>query len=118
MPTPVYRFMFSSEFAWGFPPEPVYLDAYLHLLEDCAAGAPWSIAGLGVDITGLAPYGLPLGGHLRVGLEDAPWGTDMTNQQWVEAAAALCTKAGRQVAAADSIRAVLQENRTSVTALS
>ena len=107
-PTPIYRFMFSSEFAWGFPPEPVYLDAYLHLLEDCAADAPWSIAGLGVDITRLAPYALPLGGHIRVGLEDAPWSTDMTNQQWVEAAAGLCTKAGRSLASAADIRAALK----------
>ena len=26
-PTAIYRFMFLSEFAWGFPPEVAYLDA-------------------------------------------------------------------------------------------
>ncbi len=113
VPTPIYRFMFSDEFAWGFPPEPVYLGAYLDLLENCAAGAPWMIAGLGVDITGLAPHALPLGGHLRVGLEDAPWGTGKTNRHWVDAAVDLCRKAGRQPATAGDIRAALGDGSVS-----
>ncbi len=109
VPAPIYRFMFSAEFAWGFPPEPTYLESYLHLLETCAPGAPWMIAGLGVDITGLATDALPLGGHLRVGLEDAPWGTDRTNRHWVDAAVDLCMKAGRPLATPSEIRARLRD---------
>jgi 3-keto-5-aminohexanoate cleavage enzyme len=51
--TPVYRFMFSDEFTWGFPPTAYGLEAYLALLEDVAPGAPWMVAGLGVDISPL-----------------------------------------------------------------
>ncbi len=36
----VYRFMFSDEFAWGFPPRPGYLDAHLALLAECAPDRP------------------------------------------------------------------------------
>ncbi len=113
VPVPIYRFMFSTEFVWGFPPEPAYLDSYLQLLKSCAAGAPWMIAGLGVDITSLAPHALPLGGNLRVGLEDAPWGSNWTNRQWVETAASLCMKAGRPLATAGEIRAILREKSAS-----
>ncbi|NGX97250.1 MAG: 3-keto-5-aminohexanoate cleavage protein, partial [Candidatus Afipia apatlaquensis] len=33
-PTPIYRFMFSDEFAWGFPPREKYLDIHLDLLSE------------------------------------------------------------------------------------
>src|SRR6266481_836985 len=48
--TPIYRFMFSEQFAFGFPPKPYALAAHLALLEEEAGPAPWMIAGLGVDI--------------------------------------------------------------------
>ncbi len=63
-----------DEFAWGFPPRPGYLDAHLALLAECAPGAPWMVAGLGVDILPLVPAAVARGGHVRVGLEDAPVG--------------------------------------------
>ena len=47
---PIYRFMFSETFAWGFPPKPHHLDAHIRLLEEEDAGAPWMAAGLGVDV--------------------------------------------------------------------
>lgn len=47
LPTPVYRFMFSDQFAWGFPPKLYALDAHLRLLDEVAPGAPWMVAGLG-----------------------------------------------------------------------
>jgi hypothetical protein len=37
--------MFSNEFAWGFPPAPVFLDAHRALLAEVAPGAPWMVAG-------------------------------------------------------------------------
>ena len=83
---PVYRFMFSDQFAWGFPPWEAFLDAHLQLLDACAPEADWMIAGLGVDIRPLIPAALARGGNVRVGLEDAPLGSEMGNLDWVREA--------------------------------
>lgn len=105
--TPIYRFMFSDEFAWGFPPAPTHLDAHLNLLHSLAPKAPWMVAGLGVDIRPLIGAAVSSGGHVRVGLEDAPWGTDLTNRQWVEQAAAMIRASGGEPASAPQVRATL-----------
>ena len=78
-PRPIYRFMFSDTFTFGFPPSAYALDAYLTLLGDCAPGSPWMAAGLGVDVRPLIPDIVSRGGHVRVGLEDAPLGTSIRN---------------------------------------
>jgi 3-keto-5-aminohexanoate cleavage enzyme len=57
VPAPVYRFMFSEGFRFGFPPAEYALDAYLRLLADEAPGAPWMVAGLAVDALKLAAPG-------------------------------------------------------------
>ena len=106
-PSPIYRFMFSDEFAWGFPPDPAYLDAHLRLLAECHGGAPWMVAGLGVDIRKLIAPAVERGGHVRVGLEDAPWRTELSNRQWVEGAAARLHAAGAEPASAPQVRAAL-----------
>jgi len=105
--TPIYRFMFSDEFAWGFPPNPVYLEAHLQLLSTLVPGAPWMVAGLGVDIRPLIAPAVARGGHVRVGLEDAPWGTPLTNRQWVEEAARLIRTNHGEPASAAEVRASL-----------
>ena len=108
LPAPIYRLMFSDEFAWGLPPAPAFLDAYLALLaREAPADAPWMVAGLGVDITPLIEPAVVAGGHVRVGLEDAPWGSERTNRAWVEAAARAVAAAGGAVASATSVRAAL-----------
>lgn len=107
MPTPIYRFMFSDEFAWGFPAEPAHLDAHLHLLSQAAPNAPWMVAGLGVDIRPLIAPSVERGGHVRIGLEDAPWRTPMTNLQWVQAAVTGIRAAGGEPANAKDVRAAL-----------
>jgi uncharacterized protein (DUF849 family) len=106
-PPPIYRFMFSDGLAFGFPPAAYGLDAYLRLLADAAPGAPWMIAGLAVDIRPLIPDTLARGGHVRVGLEDAPLGTDIPNVTWVEQAAAAIENGGGHVAPATQVRAAL-----------
>jgi 3-keto-5-aminohexanoate cleavage enzyme len=108
LPTPIYRFMFSDEFAWGFPPRPEHLDAHRQLLSSLSFNAPWMVAGLGVDIRPLVGAAVARGGHVRVGLEDAPWGTPLTNQDWVREAARLIRNAGREPATATEVRASLQ----------
>ena len=66
-----------------------YLDAHLRLLNACAPGATWMAAGLGVDIRPLIAPTVARGGHVRVGLEDAPWRTPLSNRRSVEEAARL-----------------------------
>ncbi|MFM9886618.1 MAG: 3-keto-5-aminohexanoate cleavage protein [Burkholderiales bacterium] len=107
VPQPIYRFMFSSGLSFGFPPEPFALDAYLHLLAREAPNAPWMIAGLDVDITPLIAHAVHRGGHVRVGLEDAPFGTMKTNIQQVDEAIARIDAAGGELANAKEIRLVL-----------
>ena len=107
LPQPVYRFMFSDEFAWGFPVRAEYLDAHLRLLAECAPSAPWMVAGLGVDIRPLIAATVARGGHVRVGLEDAPWRTELTNRAWVEEVAAAIRAAGGEPANAHEVRAAL-----------
>lgn len=95
VPTPLYRFMFSDQFAWGFPPRGWALKAHLALLNEVAPGAPWMVAGLGVDIAPLISEAVARGGHVRVGLEDAPFGSEIDNVTWVERARRAIEKAAR-----------------------
>ncbi|MCQ3943208.1 MAG: 3-keto-5-aminohexanoate cleavage protein [Alphaproteobacteria bacterium] len=105
VPTPVYRFMFADEFCFGFPPRPAYLDAHLQLLAESDPGAPWMVAGLGVDIRPLIAPAVARGGHIRIGLEDRPWGVEETNRGLVEEAARLVRAAGGEPATAAEVRA-------------
>lgn len=107
-PMPIYRFMFSDEFAWGFPPRDKYLDTHLDLLAEAAPGAPWMIAGLGVDITPLIPHTVARGGHVRVGLEDALWGCPQTNEALVKDAVQRVQAAGGEPATTAEVRAALR----------
>jgi len=75
LPQPVYRFMFSDDLPFGFPPALYALEAYLELLGKEAPGAPWMVAGLAVDVLPLVAAAIERRGHVRVGLEDAPLGS-------------------------------------------
>jgi 3-keto-5-aminohexanoate cleavage enzyme len=107
MPPPIYRLMFSRALTFGFPPERYALDAYRELLAREAPGAPWMVAGLGVDILPLVPAAVAAGGHVRVGLEDAPLGSALGNQAWVGRAADIIAAAGGKLASAAEVRAAL-----------
>ena len=106
-PVPIYRFMLSSAFTFSFPPEEWALEAYVKLVEQVAPGAPWMASGLAVDIMPLIPRVVELGGHLRVGLEDAPWQSSASNVELVEKAVAAVQKAGGEPATAAEVRADL-----------
>jgi 3-keto-5-aminohexanoate cleavage enzyme len=107
MPVPVYRFMFSTGMTFSFPPEPWALEAYVKLLESTAPGSPWMAAGLAVNVLPLIPTIVALGGGVRVGLEDAPYGTQRSNLELVEAAVDAIQKAGSEPATTAEVRAEL-----------
>lgn len=109
LPAPVYRFMFSSSFTFGFPPETWALEACVELLDSIAPGSPWMAAGLGVDVLRLIPRIVELGGHVRVGLEDAPLQSTKRNIELVEAAAHAIRAAGSKPATAAEVRAHLAD---------
>ena len=85
--------------------EPFALASYVALLEREARGAPWMIAGHEVDLRNLIQPTVEAVGHVRVGLEDAPFGSEMTNLDWVRSAASLIKASGRRLASASEIRA-------------
>lgn len=105
--TPIYRFMFSEQFAFCFPPKPYGLAALVTLVEEEARGAPWMVSGLGVDVTPLIPDTVARGGHVRVGLEDALLGSTATNIRLVEEAVRLVRAAGAEPATAEDVRRAL-----------
>lgn len=104
-PRPVYRFMFSEAYSFGFPPKQFALDAYLNLMAEAAPGAPWMVAGLGVDITPMIGPAVKAGGHVRVGLEDAPVRDTRSNLDWTAIAVDRIGEAGGRVATPDEVRA-------------
>ena len=110
VPQPVYRFMFSDGYAFSFPPEEYALDAYLTLLDSVAPGAPWMVAGLMVDIRPLIAPAVARGGHVRVGLEDAPRLSERGNLWWVGEAVRQIRAAGGEPASAGEVRAALRES--------
>ncbi|MDP9391840.1 MAG: 3-keto-5-aminohexanoate cleavage protein [Actinomycetota bacterium] len=103
-PRPVYRFMFSTGFTFGFPPAEWALDTCLRMLDAADPGSPWMVAGLGVELDQLWGATIALGGHLRVGLEDAPLGCTVSNAELVLAAARAVQAAGRRLASAPEVR--------------
>jgi uncharacterized protein (DUF849 family) len=64
-------------------------------------------AGLAVDVLPLVPTIVALGGHVRVGLEDAPFHSSHKNIELVDAAVNAIQKAGSEPATAADIRASL-----------
>jgi uncharacterized protein (DUF849 family) len=107
VPKPLYRFMFSDGFAFGYPPRAYALDSYLQLMSELDAGAPWMVGGLQVDILPLIGAAIERGGHVRVGLEDAPFGSTWSNVRWTEAALEEMARAGGEPASAAEVRAMM-----------
>jgi len=108
VPSPIYRFMFAEEFTFGFPPKPNHLDAHLGLLREVAGGYPWMVAGLGVDIRPLIAPAVEREGHVRVGLEDMPWGATQKNHALVGEAVEIIRRAGGEPASPSDVREAMQ----------
>ena len=106
-PAPIYRFILTSAYTFSFPPERWALEAYVKLVESVAPGASWMVAGLGVDVLPLIPAAVAMGGHVRVGLEDAPHNSSRSNVELVRAAVEAIQKAGGEPATAADVRQTL-----------
>jgi uncharacterized protein (DUF849 family) len=104
---PIYRLMFCETMAAGFPPRPYALAAYLALLDEEAHGSPWMIAGVSADVRPLIAETVRRGGHIRVGLEDAPLGTRATNLELLEEAISMVRDHGAEPATPAEMRQAL-----------
>jgi len=101
--------MFSQHIAFGFPPNDWALDAYLRLLAQEQPGAPWMVAGLGVELGDLMEHAVARGGHVRVGLEDAPMGCPHDNLALLRQARQRIESAGGTLATAGQVRERLRQ---------
>lgn len=108
---PVYRLMFSDHFTFSYPPRGYALSAYHELLKEEAPHAPWMISGLDVDLSPILFDAVRMGGHVRVGLEDARHGCPLSNLQITEAAVKAIEAAGASLASPAEVRATLQAAR-------
>lgn len=104
VPMPVYRFMLTDVFAFGLPADLSSLQTYIRLMQREHPQAPWMTAGRCTDISALVRPTVEAGGHLRVGLEDAPLGTKLRNVDWVRKTIELIQQAGGEPASAQDIR--------------
>lgn len=92
---------------FGLPPTTAALDVYRSMMDGCTM--PWIVSLFGDALldSPLARYALELGGHLRVGIEDAAGRTALSNAELVSAAVALAGEVGRPVAAGAAARRAL-----------
>jgi len=102
--TPVYRVMFSDHLLFGMAPSELAVRFYAQHLAEVAPRAPWMISGLDADVDAVIPLALELGAHIRVGLEDAPFGCQQSNVELVERAVKQIESSGRSLASADEVR--------------
>lgn len=75
---------------------------------EVALNGPWGRArqpGIPVRVEDIVA--VRRGGHLRVGLEDAPLGSERSNLEWVRAGRRAIELAGGELASADEVRAAL-----------
>lgn len=95
---PIYRLMFSDNLLFGTRPSEYALEFYAKMIEaELGPNAVWMISGLDANIRGLIEPALNLGAHIRVGLEDAPFGCEMSNLQLVEEAVSQIQRAGFEI---------------------
>jgi uncharacterized protein (DUF849 family) len=102
---PVYRVMFSDNLLFGMAPTTMAVRFYAEHLKSVAPGAPWMISGLDANIDSVIPLAIELGAHIRVGLEDAPFGCEYSNLELVERAVKMIETSGRSLATAEEVRA-------------
>jgi 3-keto-5-aminohexanoate cleavage enzyme len=75
-----------------------------------APSAPWMIAAANADLRPLFADTIARGGHIRVGLEDAPLGTTATNLALVEEAIRIVCQHGAEPATPAEMRQALAQS--------
>ena len=103
-PRPVYRFMFSDKFSFGFPAEEIYLKAYINLLKQTDPDAVWMVAGLQVNLQKIVSTCLEAGGHIRTGLEDTLFHSETGNLDLVRQTAQTIHKENYEIGTAAQLR--------------
>ena len=103
-PRPIYRFMFSDKLSFGFPAKEIYLLAYIDLLKQTNPKAVWMIAGLQVNLRGIICTCLEAGGHIRTGLEDSYFYSEVGNLNLVRQTAKLILNENYEIGTAAQLR--------------
>ena len=103
-PRPIYRFMFSDKFSFGFPAEEIYLLAYIDLLKQTNPEAVWMIAGLQVNLRGIVSTCLEAGGHIRTGLEDSYFYSETGNLELVRQTTKIVLNENYEIGTAAQLR--------------
>ena len=103
-PRPIYRFMFSDKLSFGFPAEEIYLLAYIDLLKQTNPEAVWIIAGLQVNLRRIISTCLEGGGHIRTGLEDSYFYSEIGNLDLVRQTAKLILNENYEIGTAAQLR--------------
>ena len=97
--------MFSDNLLFGTRPIDYALSFYASMLNDeLGSESLWMISGLDAEITSLIEPSIQLGAHVRVGLEDAPFGSRHTNIELVESAVDLIEASGYSLATSSDVR--------------
>lgn len=104
--TPIYRIMLSDNLLFGMKPSERAVEFYAQHLAETAPGAPWMLSGLDANVEQLIEPAVDLGAHIRVGLEDAPFGCQRSNLELLESAVSSISRAGRNLASVEEVRAL------------
>ncbi len=95
---------------------PATFKSLLHLTEVIPPGSTWSVIGAGAGQLPMAMAGMIMGGHVRVGLEDNIYYTRgvlaKSNAQLVERVVRIAKEYGREIAAPDDSRRILNLSLT------
>jgi len=85
--------------------------ALVYLVSQLPAGAQWGVAGIGRYELPLAVHALPMGGHVRVGLEDNIYYSKgrpaKSNAELVDRIVRIAKEVGREIATPEEARKIL-----------
>ena len=99
--SPIYRLMFSDNLLFGMPPKEDNLAFYASFLSQLVPDCQWMLSGLDAYIDPLIELALDRGAHIRVGLEDAPFGCEKSNLELVENCVKRINQHGHHLGKAD-----------------
>jgi len=108
------------QFVLGTPAgAPATAKAFLHFYEHIPENATWSNIGIGAPQIDMAMLALIMGGHIRIGMEDAIYVRKgvlaKTNAEIVERYVPLCKEYGREIATPDEAREILGLRKMAVS---